>query len=235
MSNKEEPKEEKNVNKNEKKCKNQKQKKESKKIENKVKQEKKDDKKENKKRNEIEKPIIKEKTENVKEEKTKEVTRKEQLEIAEIVKDELKLNKKLPEEQEIKINDKVFPNICMAIAIMVYLLSLLLGFQKIDNSIFLTDLKVFGFCILIIAILVFEKAYKKDSNSYVVYGIEILIFAITTLALIYVNIMIKDKFILITSICSFIFSIYYIGKSIFIYLKMKKKYFINKMKEITKK
>ena len=170
-----------------------------------------------------------------KEKNLKKIERNEQLEIAEIIKDELKSNRKLPQEQETIINDRIFTNICLAIAIMVYLLFLLFGFQKIENSIFVTDLKVFGFSILIIAIIVFEKAYQKDSNKYIIYGIEILVLAITTISLIYVNIMYKEKFILITSICSLFFSIYYVGKAIVIYLRMKKKYFIDKMKEITKK
>ena len=109
------------------------------------------------------------------------------------------------------------------------------GFINIENSVFLVDLKVFAVSILAIAIGVFEYAYKKDSGKIAIYGIETLILAFAMLAFIYLDIMCHSNFVIITVLITYTIAIYYTVKSIIIYQKMKKQYYINSMKEIIKK
>jgi len=45
----------------------------------------------------------------------------------------------------------------------------------------------------------------------------------------------QKKFVYIVALITFVFAIYYVAKSIIVYKKMKKQYFINEMKEIIKK
>ena len=165
----------------------------------------------------------------------KELAKSEQKEIEEAVGKELKSKKKLPAEELKKINKRVFQNVFLAIVIMFYLDFIILGFVNIENSVFITDLKVFGMALLLVAIGIFEYAYKKDSGKHIIHGIEILLLAFITILLIYVNLMWSNKFIYITAFVSYAFAIYYVAKSIIIYKKMKKEYFLEEMKKIIKK
>ncbi len=45
------------------------------------------------------------------------------------------------------------------------------------EEVYNVDLKVFSFIILVIAILLFERAYKKDSGKLCAFGIETLFFS----------------------------------------------------------
>lgn len=165
-----------------------------------------------------------------------EAKKEERIEIAkkELEKD-IKTKKKLPKGEERKLNSIVFQNLCVGIAFMIYLLFMLLGFINIKDTVFIVDLKVFSFTVLIIAILLFERAYKKDSGTICIFGIETLVLSIATMILLYVNIQIPEKFLVIVNAISILFAVYYVGKSIILYTREKKKYFMNNMKEIIKK
>lgn len=156
-------------------------------------------------------------------------------EIEEAVEKEIKGRKKLPEVEFNKINTRIFQNICLAVLTMLYLHFVVLGFVNIENSVFVTDIKVFSIALLIVAIAIFEYAYKKDSGRHAIHGIEVLMLALTTMAFIYTNLIWADRFIYVVALVTYLFAIYYVAKSIIIYNKMKKEYFVNEMKEIIKK
>lgn len=150
------------------------------------------------------------------------------------IKNVIKDKKKMPKEEKKKIRKVAFRNIFVAIGIIIYFLFLSLGYINIDNNIFVTDLKVFSMCILLFAIAIIEVAYKKDNGQLAIYGIEMIVLSIASVSLIYVDLMLSSKFIVITSIISAVFALYYILKATIMYLKKKKAYFINDMKEIIK-
>lgn len=139
------------------------------------------------------------------------------------IEEEIKKQKTIPEETSKKINSIIFKNIILAIGIILFFIFINLGYNNIASSIYLIDLKVFSVVILGIAILTFEKAYKKDSGEYTIYGIEILVLAIFTLLLNYIYSTYNSKFIYIVNTISMIFAIYYVMKSIIIYKKMRNK------------
>lgn len=116
---------------------------------------------------------------------------------------------------------------------VVFLNFIILGFINIENSVFLVDLKVFAVSILAIAIGVLNM-HIKDSGKIAIYGIETLILAFAMLAFIYLDIMCHSNFVIITVLITYTIAIYYTVKSIIIYQKMKKQYYINSMKEIIK-
>lgn len=155
--------------------------------------------------------------------------------IQETLKKEITAKKVIPKEEQDKMNVEVFKNIAIAIVMVVFLNFIILGFINIENSVFLVDLKVFAVSILAIAIGVFEYAYKKDSGKIAIYGIETLILAFAMLAFIYLDIMCHSNFVIITVLITYTIAIYYTVKSIIIYQKIKKQYYINSMKEIIKK
>lgn len=150
----------------------------------------------------------------------------------------IKNKNKITVEASKKIKSKIFENLIIAIVFALYLYFLYLGSQNIESSIYLTDLKVFAFGILIVAIIIFEISYKKDNDSLCIHGIEILILAIITLFLIYTYSMVVNRaFSLIICSISVIYIIYFTIKSLIIWYKMKKQYFKAKddIKEIIKK
>lgn len=157
-------------------------------------------------------------------------------EMQKILKQEVKSKKTVTEEQQKKMNGEVFKNIIIAIAIVLFLNCIILGFINIENSIFIVDLKVFALSLLAVAIGIFEFAYKKDSGKAAIYGIEILLLAFCMLVFIYIDIMLNSKFVIIAVLLTYAIAIYYTVKSIIVYKKMKKQYLIDSIKkEIVKK
>lgn len=136
---------------------------------------------------------------------------------------EINKQTKLSKDEKKKINKKIFQNIVMAIGIVVYFIFINLGFNNIEESTYLTDLKVFGAVTIGITIILFEKAYKKDSGELTIYGIEMLIIAICTLLTNYIYKFHYSKYMYIITSIAMLFAVYYVGKSIVIYVKMKNK------------
>lgn len=171
----------------------------------------------------IEKPeaVLKE------EKKEKEVVVRKDMSIddekLEKIQKEINKQTKLSKDEKKKINKKIFQNIVMAIGIVVYFIFINLGFNNIEESTYLTDLKVFGAVAIGITIILFEKAYKKDSGELTIYGIEMLIIAICTLLTNYIYKFHYSKYIYIITSIAMLFAVYYVGKSIVIYVKMKNK------------
>lgn len=137
--------------------------------------------------------------------------------------EEIKKQTTIPEEKKKKINKKIFTNIMMAIVVVLYFIFLNIGFHNLKPSVFLKDLQVYSMVTIGITIIIFERAYKKDSGELTIYGIETLVLAICTLMTIYIGGSYKEKFTYIINSISMLFAVYYVGKSIVIYHKMTKK------------
>ncbi len=151
--------------------------------------------------------------------------------------EEVRKEQEIPLDVKRQMNDKVFKNIIIAIFIMLFLVFVNLGYMNIKAEVLVTDLKVFSVTLSVLAILIFEKAYKKDSGKLAINGIEVLMLAILTLVSIGVLNSNNNKFPFVIAIISFLFGIYYTGKSILEYLISKKKYLKQNsdIKEIIKK
>ena len=132
---------------------------------------------------------------------------------------------------------KLFKNIMIAIVISIYFIFLNLGSVNIEKDIFLTDIKVFSMIILGISIIIFEKAYRKDSGELTINAIETLVLASYTLSIIYVTNLFKFDFRYYVLTSSYIFSIYYVFKDIIIYTRENRKYLreLSDISDIVKK
>lgn len=150
---------------------------------------------------------------------------------------EIVRKKELPKEETLKINKKIFENIIIAIVIMIFLGFISLGSLNIESAVFITDLKVFSMILIISTVLLFEYSYKKDSGNICIHGIECFVLAVFMLISIYLYTAYFKSFDLIIASASFIFAIYFVAKSIIIYVKMRKKYLasVNDISEIIKK
>jgi len=165
------------------------------------------------------------------------IQRDEKEEIIKIddIKETIKTKKTIPEEEIREINKHLFRNILGAVIVITYFIFINLGFINIKTEVYITDLKVFSLCILFLAITLFEYAYKNENGIFAIHGIEMLILSIINVGLIYVNLMLSSRYTVIVAAISFIFAIYYLLKTIVIYFRSRKKYFIDNMKEIMKK
>ena len=139
------------------------------------------------------------------------------------IEEEIKKQTTISEEKKNKINKRLFRNITIAIGIIIYFIFINLGFYNLETIKFLKDLQVFSITTIAITIIIFEIAYKKDSGELAIYGIESLVLSICTLLTIFILINYKNKFTYIINVISMLFGIYYIGKCIIIYVKMRKK------------
>jgi hypothetical protein len=185
------------------------------------------------------KQIINEQLNNVdKFEEVKEVPAKKKKDKKKIdekqIEEQIETAKKMPKDEKKKIYKKVFANIILGILVTLYFIGIGIGFLNIDGPTFITDLKVFSLSILAIAIILFEFAYGKDDDKTALYGVEMLFVAIMSLVLLYTCILHKDKFIAVANIVACIGVLYYLVKSISIYIreKLKWKKTISDVKEI---
>ena len=185
------------------------------------------------------KQIINEQLNNVdKFEEVKEVPAKKKKDKKKIdekqIEEQIETAKKMPKDEKKKIYKKVFANIILGIVVTLYFIGIGIGFLNIDGPTFITDLKVFSLLILAIAIILFEFAYGKDDDKTALYGVEMLFVAIMSLVLLYTCILHKDKFIAVANIVACIGVLYYLVKSISIYIreKLKWKKTISDVKEI---
>ena len=170
-----------------------------------------------------------------KEQKKKDVKLKKE-EIADVAK-KMEESSKLTVTEERKLSFKIFINILIVGATMIYFYLIHLGYKNIEKDKFILDLKVFSCISLVAAIVLFEQSYKKESKKLCIHGIEMLIIAILTLFMPYVyfysNLETKIVYLSI-----FVFALIYYGiKSILIHRKTKNKHLddMSDVKEIVKK
>lgn len=147
---------------------------------------------------------------------------KEQLEK---IKDEIKStkNEKKNNPKKIKVKKDIIRNILIALVITIYFIFIALGVTTIPVTEYALDLKTFAIFTAIIAIIIFERAYKKDENYLALHGIEMIFVGIETLVILQLYLAQSEylKNVLIGITSGMI--LYYIIKSIVIYIKYKTK------------
>ena len=120
-----------------------------------------------------------------------------------------------------EIIDKAFSNISFAVIMGSFLFFLNLGYTNITTDVFLTDVKVLGLIVALIAIFVFERAYKLDDDELAIQGIEIFILSLIVLMLAFV-LHASHLFLIVNNIAILAIGLYYIIKTIITCVKMKK-------------
>ena len=136
--------------------------------------------------------------------------------------EKIEKTKKMPQDIENKLNKKLIENISMAIAIIVYFMSLIFGKERINATNYTNLLKTYTMCLGILSIIIFEFSYKKESVKSMYTGIEVLILSIVTMFSIYICKVQELKYIFYLALFAYAFSIYYLIKDILIYNKTKK-------------
>lgn len=144
---------------------------------------------------------------------------------------------KIPKEISQEILKKIFYNLLRAIGVMVYFVILNLAYVNIKQEKLVGDIEVFAGAFLVAGIYMMEKAYKRDSGEKAITAIELLVLALHSLSIMHIITFYKYdfRFYLLTS--SYVFSIYYVFKSIVMYTKGRKEYLnsLSDISEIVKK
>lgn len=122
------------------------------------------------------------------------------------------------------IRKKIFENIIIAIAMMLYFIIINFSYLRMEESTLLQGIKIASMIVLFFSIIIFEVAYHKDSGKIAINGIEVLVLAIQTLTIWTVINRFKIEFDTYILFSTYAFAIYYVLKSIIIYTIEKKKY-----------
>ena len=150
--------------------------------------------------------------------------------------DEITRKRKMTPEVKHELHKRIFYNCLVAIGVMLYICAIDAVYIYAKPQISEMALKVFSIVAILFTAAVFEIAYRKDSAKIAIVGIEMLVFSIIVLYIpkIYINL---DKDFCVELVFIPIFcAIYYIAKSIIIYIKTEKHYQNNlsDIKEIMK-
>lgn len=148
-----------------------------------------------------------------------------------------KEKKKIPKEISQEILKKMFRNLLQAIGIMLYFIILNLAYSNMKQERLMKDIEVFASGFLIAGIVFLERAYKKDDSSIAITGIEFLVLSLHSLSIMHVITLFQYDFMLYLSTSSYIFSIYYVLKTIILYTKGRKEYLdsLSDISQIVKK
>lgn len=122
------------------------------------------------------------------------------------------------------IRKKVFENLIIAIAIMLYFILINFSYLRMEEAMLLNGIKIASLIVLFLSITIFEIAYHKDNGKIAINGIEILILAFHTLTIWHIVNKMNISFETYILFSTYAFAIYYILKSILIYTNEKRKY-----------
>ncbi len=150
--------------------------------------------------------------------------------------EEITKKRKMTEEVKDGLNQRIFHNCLVAIGVMLYICAIDVVYIYAKQEMISLALKVFAMFLMMLTIGVFEVSYRKESGKLAIVGIELLMFSVIVLYIpqIYVNL---DKLFCQVLLFTPIFcGVYYIAKSILIYIKTEKEYQNNlsDVKEIVK-
>ena len=138
--------------------------------------------------------------------------------------EQIKEEKKIPKVKKGQTRKQIFNNILLAIFIMIYFALLTFGSINTIKNIRTIDFNIFSIILLAISIILFEKAYKKESIKIALYGIEILVVALITLCFSYIIFELNPKYKIYFYLLDAYVASYYLIKSLCIYFINKRKY-----------
>ena len=153
-------------------------------------------------------------------------------EIEELAK--LKQQKSLSEEKRQEIKKIAYNNFINAISILIFLITLMVIPLFTEQKIVILIYKISSIIILLFSIFLIEKAYKKDDGMVAISGIEILILSVIVLYAPYGFVKLQSNFLQLSGTY---YAIYYIIKTITLYISEKKKYLaiVSDIPEIVKR
>lgn len=150
--------------------------------------------------------------------------------------EEITQKRKMTQEVKEKLKQKIWLNLCLAIGVMLYFCGMDAVYLYASSEISMVVFKILAMVAILLTVIVFEVAYRKENGSLAIIGIELLISSVIVLYMpqIYAhsNQVIGQVFLLTPLFCA----VYYTGKAIVIYRKTEKSYqnHLSDVKEIVK-
>lgn len=148
-----------------------------------------------------------------------------QEDILEGIKKEVKKRKEIPTGERRKIKKDMIKSFLSAIFIIIYFAFIILGYKNIEEQVFFTDLRIFSIVMVVLSIIVFEKAYKNDNGETCLIGIELMVSAVITLVAMFIFLKMRNMFVTILSIIIGGYAVYYIVKLLILYKRLKSLYY----------
>lgn len=126
---------------------------------------------------------------------------------------------------------RISENLIILVTISLYFAVINFTNLRLTEVMFFYEIKIASMIVLLLCILIFEIAYRKDSGKIAIYGIEILSLSIYTLTMwtVIKKIKITINLYIIYSVLAY--TIYYLFKSIIIHTNEKRKY-LNSLSDI---
>lgn len=144
--------------------------------------------------------------------------------------DIIKDRKVLPYEVKNNIRTNLFYNSILFMIMLIITLIINISFDKLQIKTFDTYIDIIQIFCAIISVGILEVAYRKDSGTIGLYGIEFLIYSILVLFVPYMYI--SKNNIEFLKIVSFGFLIYYIMKSLITFCHMRNSYLKENMSDV---
>lgn len=137
---------------------------------------------------------------------------------------EIENKRKLPKEVKKNIDNAVFYNLLTAISIIVYMCIINAIFLNVSESVFDICVKTFAIVLISATVIIFEIAYRKDSAKICITGIEFLVYSVIVLYIRYIYLHTTQIYRGIIMTIPIFIAVYYIGKTIIIYIKIRRDY-----------
>ncbi len=150
--------------------------------------------------------------------------------------EEITKKRKMTQEVKEKLNQKIWLNLCLAIGIMLYFCIMDAIYLYVPSDISAIALKILAMVAILLTVIVFEVAYRKENGALGIAGIELLVFCVIGLYMPHIyahsDQVIGRVFLLTPLFCA----LYYASKAVVIYIKTEKSYqnHLSDVKEIVK-
>ena len=147
--------------------------------------------------------------------------------------EEITQKRKMTEKVKNELHQRIFHNVLLAIGVMLYICLIDAVYIYVKQEVMNIAFKIFPMIAIIATVVLFEFAYRKENGKMAIVGIELLVLSILVL---YIHQNLDRKFCVQLTFIPIFYAIYYIAKSIVIYIKTEKNYQNNlsDVKEIVK-
>ncbi len=150
--------------------------------------------------------------------------------------EEITQKRKMTQKVKDGLHQRIFHNCLLAIGVMLYICLIDAVYIYAKQEVVSIAFKIFPMIAIFTTVVLFEIAYRKENGKMAIVGIELLVMSILVLYIpqIYQNL--DKKFCVQLTFIPIFFAIYYVAKSIVIYIKTEKNYQNNlsDVKEIVK-
>ena len=153
------------------------------------------------------------------------------MEKAELMQAKITLQRQLPNEITDKLNKIIFINLIISIALMIYVIIMNELYKNSFDVYFVYAAKISAIVFILLDVVIFEFAYRKENALLLVHGIEFFFISLFVLSIPYMFYYLDLKVVNIMMLTPVYLSIFYVGKSIVIYLIETNKY-LNSLSDV---